>query len=63
MMGKYRMRFQDSMPLTKKNVTSFTIGIVLFYIIKGSPIDLLSYMRMSMYMVQMAILSKQWRHP
>lgn len=56
MMVKYRMCFQDSMPLTKKNAASFTIAIVLFYIIKGSPIDLLSHMRMTIHMVQMAVL-------
>jgi putative membrane protein len=53
---KYRMNFRKSEPLTKWNITSFSIAIGLFYIIKGSPIDLWSHMMMTMHMVQMAVL-------
>ncbi|WP_313892962.1 cytochrome c oxidase assembly factor CtaG [Psychrobacillus sp.] len=53
---KYRSRFKDSEPLSKTQALCFCIVIGLFYIIKGSPIDLWSHMMLTMHMIQMAVL-------
>lgn len=53
---KWRDRFVDSQPLTKKEASAFVIGIVLFYVVKGSPIDLIGHILFSVHMVQMALL-------
>lgn len=39
-----------------KEVISFVLFIIQFYIIKGSPVDLMSHMMITMHMVQMACL-------
>jgi putative membrane protein len=53
---KYRERFRDSELLTKSEASYFTVAIVLLYIIKGSPVDLLGHLMFSVHMVQMAVL-------
>lgn len=53
---KWQDRFEDSKPLTKKELSAFSIGLFLFYIVKGSPIDLIGHILFSMHMVQMALL-------
>lgn len=53
---KWQDRFEDSQPLTKKELSAFSIGLFLFYIVKGSPIDLIGHILFSMHMVQMALL-------
>lgn len=53
---KYRTRFANSEPLTKKQGIMFTAGILLLYIIKGGPIDLLGHLMFSAHMTQMAFL-------
>lgn len=50
---KYRDRFIGSEPLTKKEGTLFVLSIVLLYIIKGSPIDLMGHLTFSAHMIQM----------
>lgn len=42
--------------LTKRQVIYFLSAILLLYIVKGSPIDLMSHIMFSVHMVQMAIL-------
>lgn len=53
---KWRKDFKDSTALTKAQGTSFILALILLYIIKGSPINLMSHIMFSMHMVQMALL-------
>ncbi|MDR7236156.1 cytochrome c oxidase assembly factor CtaG [Neobacillus drentensis] len=53
---KYRSLFQDSEPLTKKQVSLFLLSMILLYAIKGSPIDLLAHLMFWVHMIQMAAL-------
>ncbi|MFB5195817.1 cytochrome c oxidase assembly factor CtaG [Neobacillus sp. KR4-4] len=53
---KYRKSFKQSEPLTINQGAFFTGFILLLYLIKGSPIDLMSHMMLTMHMVQMAFL-------
>ncbi|SHF48793.1 cytochrome c oxidase assembly factor CtaG [Ornithinibacillus halophilus] len=52
---QFRHKFGiDAKPSTKQQ-TSFYIGLVLLYVVKGGPIDLLSHIMLTAHMVQMAI--------
>ncbi len=53
---KYREKFTGSERLTKRQGIFFASGIVLLYIIKGSPIDLMSHLMFYTHMIQMAFL-------
>ncbi len=53
---KFRKLFSNSEPLTQSQAVIFTSGIILLYIFKGSPIDLLGHIMFSVHMVQMAFL-------
>ncbi|WP_212947624.1 cytochrome c oxidase assembly factor CtaG [Siminovitchia terrae] len=53
---KYRHFFKGSKPPTKKQIASFIGFVTILYIIKGSPIDLMSHMMLTMHMLQMAFL-------
>lgn len=53
--GPYRHRFTDADKPTIKQQLSFYSGLVLLYIVKGSPIDLLSHIMLSAHMIQMAL--------
>lgn len=53
---KWRKDFQVSEPLQKSEVAYFLTSLVLLYIIKGSPIDLMGHIMFSFHMTQMAIL-------
>ena len=53
---KWRNDFKVSEPLKKKEAVYFLIGIILLYIVKGSPIDLMAHIMFSFHMVQMALL-------
>lgn len=52
----WRKDFKVSEPLKKSEAIYFLLAMVTLYIIKGSPIDLLSHILFTMHMVQMAIL-------
>ncbi|KIL47591.1 cytochrome c oxidase assembly factor CtaG [Jeotgalibacillus campisalis] len=52
---KWRHRFKDSEPLTKKQIVLFLTAMVITYIVKGSPIDLLAHIMFSVHMIQMGI--------
>lgn len=54
--GPYRKRFGDVKVPTAKQYTYFYLGLILLYIAKGAPIDLLSHIMLSAHMVQMALL-------
>ncbi|WP_409305301.1 cytochrome c oxidase assembly factor CtaG [Peribacillus sp. SCS-155] len=53
---KYRSRFSGSERHTAGQVSLFVTFMVLLYIIKGSPLDLLGHIMFSAHMVQMAVL-------
>lgn len=53
---KWRNDFKVSEPLKKKEAAYFLVSIVLLYIIKGSPVDLMAHIMFSYHMVQMALL-------
>ena len=52
----WREKFNLSEPLKKSEAAYFVLGIISFYIIKGSPIDLLGHIMFTMHMTQMAFL-------
>lgn len=53
---KFREKFSTSEPLTRRETALFTTGIVLLYLIKGAPIDLMGHLMFYAHMIQMAIL-------
>ncbi|MBU8877685.1 cytochrome c oxidase assembly factor CtaG [Bacillus sp. FJAT-29790] len=53
---KYRNRFSKSEALTKGQAINFSLAIILLYIIKGSPIDLMGHLMFYAHMIQMAFL-------
>lgn len=53
---KYRSLFPQSEALTRKQWISFASAIILLYVVKGSPIDLLGHIMFYVHMIQMAIL-------
>ena len=53
---KWQGKFKESEPLKKNEAIYFILGIISFYIIKGSPIDLLGHIMFTMHMTQMAFL-------
>ncbi|MBO8176392.1 MAG: cytochrome c oxidase assembly factor CtaG [Bacillus sp. (in: Bacteria)] len=53
---KWRHDFQNSEPLKKKEGVFFVIAMILLYVIKGSPVDLMGHILFSVHMVQMAVL-------
>lgn len=52
----WRKDFKVSEPLKKSEAIYFILGMIVLYIIKGSPIDLLGHIMFTMHMTQMAIL-------
>ena len=52
----WRKDFKESEPLKRSEAIYFILAMVTLYIIKGSPIDLLSHILFTMHMVQMAFL-------
>lgn len=52
----YRRNFKNSETLTTKQGIIFSLGILLLYVIKGAPVDLLGHLMFSAHMTQMAIL-------
>jgi putative membrane protein len=53
---KFREKFSGSEPLTKKEGTLFTVAIILLYLVKGGPIDLMGHLMFYAHMIQMALL-------
>lgn len=52
----WRDRIQNTEPITKRNITYFLASMILLYIVKGSPVDLLGHILFSVHMTQMAVL-------
>ncbi len=53
---KYRTKFQDSEPLTIKQAVLFITSMVILYVIKGSPIDLMGHLMFYVHGTTMVIL-------
>lgn len=53
---KYRSRYSDSEPLRNKEGILFIVSMVLIYVVKGSPIDLMGHLMFYAHMIQMAVL-------
>lgn len=53
---KWRHKFENSTALTRNQVILFISGMILLYILKGSPVDLLGHILFSVHMTQMAFL-------
>lgn len=53
---KKRGQFSGSASLTGKQITYFLLAMILLYVVKGSPLDLLSHIMFSAHMFQMALL-------
>lgn len=54
--GPLRNKFGSVMKPTRNQQLFFYSGLLVLYIVKGSPVDLLSHIMMSAHMVQMAFL-------
>lgn len=53
---KWRDRFEGSEPLKARERNYFIASMILLYIVKGSPMDLLGHILFSVHMAQMALL-------
>jgi putative membrane protein len=53
---KHYRRFEGGTRGTNKQIAFFTMGIVLLYVVKGSPLDLLGHITFYAHMIQMAAL-------
>ena len=53
---KFRSKFSDSEPLTKKQAGLFLLSMALIYAIKGSPLDLMAHLMFYVHMISMALL-------
>lgn len=49
-------KLKASEPITNKQYIFFITALILLYIVKGSPVDLLGHLNFSVHMVQMSIL-------
>lgn len=56
LLGKLGKHFNEHEPFTIKQGGWFTASILLLYIIKGSPVDLMAHLMFYMHMLQMAVL-------
>ncbi|MFX3624319.1 MAG: cytochrome c oxidase assembly factor CtaG [Ectobacillus sp.] len=54
--GKYRTRFPNAEKVGKRQQVYFVSGIVLLYLVKGGPVDLLGHIAFSAHMTEMAIM-------
>jgi putative membrane protein len=51
-----RERFSNSEPLKRSEGIFFTIAIIILYVIKGSPLDLMGHLMFYAHMIQMGVL-------
>ncbi|AWC33543.1 cytochrome c oxidase assembly factor CtaG [Bacillus cytotoxicus] len=54
--GPYRTRFEHAEKVSRKQIFYFTSGIILLYIVKGGPIDLIGHIIFSAHMLEMAVM-------
>jgi putative membrane protein len=53
---KYYDRFKDGTPATAKQAAYFTSFVIVLYLVKGSPVDLMGHITFYVHMIQMAVL-------
>lgn len=53
---KWRHKFENAVALTRRQVILFLSAMILLYILKGSPVDLLGHILFTVHMTQMALL-------
>ncbi|MFS0574379.1 cytochrome c oxidase assembly factor CtaG [Sporosarcina sp. 179-K 3D1 HS] len=53
---KWRHKFEGEEKLTRKELGYFLASMILLYIVKGSPMDLMGHILFSVHMAQMALL-------
>ena len=51
-----RMRFRDSEPLTIKQTALFLTSMIILYVIKGSPLDLMGHLMFYPHAIAMVLL-------
>ncbi|MDF0725320.1 cytochrome c oxidase assembly factor CtaG [Cytobacillus sp. S13-E01] len=56
LIGPFRNRFKNSEPATLKQKLLFLISMILLYLFKGGPLDLLGHLMFSAHMTQMAVV-------
>jgi putative membrane protein len=56
LLAKYRTHFKNNEPLTRRQGVLFLLSVILLYVIKGSPIDIMAHLTFYMHMIQMAVL-------
>lgn len=54
--GPIRSRFIDSESVTAVQKLSFTTGILLLYVVLGSPVDVIGHILFSVHMLEMAVM-------
>jgi putative membrane protein len=54
--GKYRYKFKDATPVSKKRIISFIFGMITFYLGFGGPFYLVAHIIFSAHMIQMALV-------
>ncbi|WP_050179604.1 cytochrome c oxidase assembly factor CtaG [Domibacillus robiginosus] len=53
---KWRNKFKESEPLSKRQALLFISAMVILYAVKGSPLDVMGHIMLSYHMVQMGVL-------
>lgn len=53
--GRYRYKFGGTEKPSGKQQIYFYLGLLLLYVVKGSPVDLLTHITLTAHMIQMAI--------
>lgn len=53
--GRWRNKYPNAKPVSSLKKTLFVLGLVLFYIVEGSPVKLISHYLFSVHMTSMAV--------
>lgn len=53
---KWRNKFEESEPLSKRQALLFICAMAVLYAVKGSPLDVMGHIMLSYHMVQMGVL-------
>ncbi|WP_071395462.1 cytochrome c oxidase assembly factor CtaG [Bacillus tuaregi] len=56
LIDKYKYKIEESKRLTSLEIRLFLLAMVLIYIIKGSPLDLMGHLMFYAHMIQMSVL-------
>lgn len=52
----WRDKFERAEPISPRQISYFLVSMIILYIVKGSPVDLLGHILFSVHMTQMAVL-------